>query len=163
MKVYIHSDDKGVKALYYSSSPKILELLRERLPPIAEEIASDTRSRAAEHIRFMGLRPGDYVKSFYSGLSMRQPNKAIAFIRSGEPIARWLENGFTISDMCIFARIAMAMKFVGNDENSISYRLAIHRHMTCVKPYPALGPAFEARRSKIMSMLSGVARDAGQR
>jgi hypothetical protein len=160
MRVEITERARHATGIFYGLDQDVVKLLEVRLEPIAKEIGADAKSRAAAHIRFLGLvKPGSYVNSIYGALARQRKNRALAFVRSGHPLAHLMEYGFTITDMMITVRNARVMKFAGVDDSgryAWMFRRSIHRHQTQVQPYPAILPAFEARRAEIMAILSGI-------
>lgn len=152
------------RALQYLDriGPGVEATLDAVLRPLAQEIAADARSRAAAHIRYLGARnPGSYVASITGDISRKRPTRVTGYVRSGHPLAHLMEKGFKITDMEIYAKNVDKMAFEGSA--GMVYRRHIHRHETQVPAYPAILPAFEARRGEILSTLGRVAHDAGKR
>lgn len=143
--------------------PDIQRRLEQRLGTIATEMAADARGRAAAHIRSWGAKnPGSYVTSIKGGLAKKKsPTRATGYVRSGHPLAHLLEYGFTISDIMIQAKAADVMAFAG-DAGEV-FRKLVHRHATKVPPYPAIGPAFEARRAEIVAAIGEAKTAVGNR
>ena len=162
MNPTLYVDDKRALAHLDKIGPDVRQALETALRPLAAEISADARSRAAAHIRYLGAKkPGSYLASITSGVAKKRPQYISAYVRSGHPLAHLMEKGFKITDMEIYAKNVDKMAFEG--PAGMVYRRHIHRHETVVPPYPAILPAFAARRGEILSTLERVAHDAGKR
>lgn len=154
-------DDHRLVEVLDKVGPNAEKLLEQRLAPLATEIASDARSRAQAHIRFLGAKkPGSYVQSIKGGVAHKKPTRVTGYVRSGHPLAHLMEEGFTISDMMIVPKSGAVMAFTG--DAATVFARHVHRHQTVVPAYPAIFPAFEAKRNEIMATIESVARDAGK-
>ena len=162
-------DDRRLFEVLYKVGPNAEKLLEQRLAPLAQQMESDARSRASAHIRFLGSKkPGTYVPSIKGGLAHKKPTRVTGYVRSGHPLAHLMELGFKISDLMIVpgtgkgttSSLGALMAFAGDAGDVI--RAAVHRHQTVVPAYPAIFPAFEAKRNEIMATIESVARDAGK-
>jgi hypothetical protein len=154
-------DEKRLTQVLDGMAPAVRERLIETLEPIAAEIQADAKARAEEHIRYLGSKnPGSYVESIQHGVAAKRERKVTGYVRSGHPLAHLLEDGFTIKDMMIQSADGGVMAF--QDELGMHFARDVHRHETKVKAYPAIRPAFEARRDDILAALEAVARESGQ-
>ncbi len=154
-------NDTHITELLDKVSPTVRELLNRELDDFVEEITSDARARAAAHIRYLGAKnPGTYVASIEGGVADKEQSRLTGYVRSGHPLAHLMEFGFTISDLTIVASAADVMAFEG-DAGTV-YAKTVHRHTTNVQPYPAILPAFEARKDEIIASFYEIARQAGQ-
>ena len=139
-----------------AAAPNVRAKLVEVLTPLARAVETDARSLAEAHIRFFGKKPLVYLYSIRGGVSVKNEKRVTGYIRSGSPLAHLLEYGFTISDMIIQADgKAMLFQLLGQ----ATFQNQVHRHMTQVQAYPALGPAFEAHRSEIEAGLIKAGKD----
>ena len=141
--------------------PDVRQRLEQSLGQLGKRIGDDAKSRAQAHIRFLGVKkPGSYVESIYGGLAKpKTRTRVTGFVRSGHPLAHLMEEGFTISDILIAARSGGGvMEFWGS--LGLTYRQYIHRHETQVQAYPAINPAFEARRADVMAAFAAAAKGA---
>jgi len=128
-------------------SEKVIDRFAEELRPIEQAMLDDARARAVAHFHSVGAKPGLYLAGFKGGVTVKH-GSAIGFVGNSNQLAHLFERGFTISDLMIYARNAEVMKFAAGGVGDL-YRKAIHRHATHVKPYPAILPAFEARKGEI--------------
>ena len=134
----------------------VQSLMAEHLAPIASDMLADARSRAQAHFHSVGAKPGLYLAGFEGGVKMEADGSAVGWVANRNPLAHLLEYGFTISDLMIEAN-GMAMKFAVAGVGDL-YRHAVHRHATDVQAYPALTPAFEARKADVVEAAREVAR-----
>ena len=144
-----------------SVGPNVKARLEESLGRLGKEMASDARSRAQAHIRFIGAKkPGSYVASITGGLAKpKSKTRTTGYVRSGHPLAHLMEDGFNITDILIAAKNAgEVMAFWGSA--GLMFREYVHRHATHVQAYPAIHPAFEARRADVMAAIDQAGRDA---
>jgi len=138
--------------------PNVHRLLLEELKPLAAEILDDARSRAIAHFHSVGADPGLYLQGFAGGVSDKG-TRVTGYVRNPSPLAHLLEDGFTIKDMMIEVKSGAVMAFEG--DVATVFAREVHRHETRVQPYPALQPAFDARRGDIAAALQRVAERAG--
>lgn len=153
--------DAHITRVLDAVAPSLRAKLIDALTPIADEIAADAKAAAAAHIRFLGAKnPGSYVESIKAGVSIRDAQRVIGYVRSGHHLAHLLEDGFTIKEMMIAAGDGGIMAFEG--ELGMQFARQVHRPETKVPAYPAINPAFEARRGEILATMDRVASEAGQ-
>ncbi|MDR3495293.1 MAG: hypothetical protein P4L82_11895 [Ancalomicrobiaceae bacterium] len=137
--------------------PNVREKLARELGGIVDGMVADARQRAQAHIRFLGAKkPGSYVASITGGVAQKRKSRVTGFVRSGHPLAHLMELGFQITDMEIAASAASVMAFEG--DAGMVFATHVHRHATTVQPYPAILPAFEAKKGEIAATLQNVAR-----
>ena len=84
----------------------------------------------------------------------------VGWLRSGDPLAHLLEEGFTISAMLIESAKVMAFEWAGVGE---VFAHEVHRPATDVRAYPSILPSFEAREAEIEAALLRVAQRASAR
>ena len=162
-------NDEHITRVLDAVAPAIRAKLIDALTPIAEDIAADAKAAAEAHIRFLGAKnPGSYVESIKAGVSTRDAQRVIGYVRSGHHLAHLLEDGFTISDLTIvpgtgkagLSHLGAIMAFDG--DAGMQFAREIHRHETKVHAFPAINPAFAARRGEILAAMERVASEAGQ-
>ena len=137
--------------------PSVRQKLIEVLTPLAEEVVADAKSRAQAHIRYLGLKPGEYLDSIKGGVSLKNDKRVTGYIRSGSPIAHLLEYGANVPAHEILPKIAKVLAFTGSA--GTVFAKAVHSPGATIPPYPALGPAFEARKSEIKAALIEAGRE----
>ncbi len=126
--------------------PDARAALKKRLAPIAADMAADAKARAQAHIRFLGMKPGAYVASITGGVSENE-SRVLGYVRSGSPLAHLLEYGAQTPPHVIGAAVGEALKFNGRAGTVFAARV---NHPGAVIPaYPAIHPAFEARKGQI--------------
>jgi hypothetical protein len=134
-------------ALLEGVGEKVIDRFAEELRPIEQAMLDDARARAAAHFHSVGAKPGLYLGGFGGGVTVKH-GSAIGWMGNSNPLAHLFEAGFTISDLMIYAKNAEVMKFAAGAVGDL-YRKAVHRHATAVQPYPAILPAFEAKKGDI--------------
>lgn len=141
--------------------PRVRERLIEALAPIAAEMGADARARASSHIRFMGGEPGAYVEGIQSGVSTKNEHRVTGYVRSENPkvpfhgrmvpLAALLEYGAKIGPHEILPVLGKALKFKGSAGEA--FARAVQSPGAAVPAYPAIHPAFDARRTEIAAAL----------
>jgi hypothetical protein len=139
--------------------PRVHDLLVGEMRTLADAMQEDARSRAIAHFHSVGKKPGLYLDSIRGGVSDKK-TRVSGYVRSANPLAHLLENGFTISDLLIEAAKGGVMAFEVETVGTL-YASTVHRHSTEVKAYPAIHPAFDAAKPAIEAALQRVADAAG--
>jgi hypothetical protein len=152
-------DAQGAFAKLDAVGPTVRQALLDELTPIEVDMTNDARARALAHFHSIGAKPGLYLASIYGGVS-NKGSSIVGYVRSSSPLAHLLELGFTIKDMIIEAKSDGVMAFeVGGIGEVFSRK--VHRPETVVEPYPAIFPAFEAKRAEIAEALERIKEKAG--
>ena len=138
--------------------PTMHRLLVDELTPIAADMLAEAKSNAVNHFHSVGAKPGAYLAAFSGGVSDKG-TRVTGYLRNASPLAHLLEDGFTIKDMIIEAKSGVMAFDVGGIAKA--FARSVHRHATAVSAYPAIRPAFEAKRSQILAALQRVADKAG--
>jgi hypothetical protein len=146
-------DAQAAYARFDAIGPGVRQALLDELTPIAADMANDARALALAHFHSIGKKPGQYLASIRGGVSDKG-SRVVGYVRSSSPLAHLLELGFTISDMIIEAKGGALMTF--DTDGGVRSAFKVHRPETKVDPYPAIEPAFEAKRSDIMAALDRV-------
>lgn len=139
--------------------PNVHAALLKAIGPLAAAMESDAKSRAAAHIRFLGGKPGQYLKSIKGGVSEKD-QRITGYLRSGSPIAHLLEFGAKTPPHEILPKVAQILAFEG-DAGTVFAR-AVHSPGATIPPYPAIYPAFEALSGEIKGALTEAAQQAAR-
>ncbi len=149
--------DAGALDRIAAMGETVQSLMAGRLQPIAQEILDEARNRAEAHIRYVSdYKPGLYLAGFGGGVKIEPNGDVVGWVGNKNPLSHLLEYGFTISDLMIEAN-GMAMKFEEAGVGEL-FRREVHRHETQVRAYPAILPAFEARKGEVIEAARDVAR-----
>lgn len=140
-------------------SPSARAALLRVVRPMSEEMAADVRSRAVDHIHTLGTKPGLYLASIYSGV-YDKAQRIGGFARSGSPLAHLLEGGANLPAHSIEAKAADALMFTGSAGDV--WRKAVQHPGARIPPYPAFGPAIDAKRDEIAARLTAAVREAAR-
>jgi hypothetical protein len=156
MEISFEVDDSGAFANLEGASDRVMERFAEELRPVEQAMLADARARAVAHFHSVGAKPGLYLGAFSGGVK-KTPSGVVGWIRNDNQLAHLLEFGFTISDILIAVKhVGDVMAFEG-DVGTL-YREYVHRHSTGVQAYPAIHPAFEARKAEIEAAAERAAR-----
>jgi len=152
-------DASHATARFDAIGPNVLEALRKAITPLADQVLADARQRAADHIRFLGIKPGEYLESIKGGVSKKE-TKAIGYVRSGSPLAHLLEYGAQTPPHDILPNVASVLKFTfalpsGGGGAADIFRKAVKHPGATIPAYPAINPAFEQRRDEIRAAIEG--------
>lgn len=150
-------DAQAAFARFDAIGPGVRHALLDELTPLAAEITDDARARALAHFHSIGKKPGQYLASIHGGVADKG-SRVVGWVRSSDPLAHLLELGFTISDMTIGAKGGGLMTF--DTDSGVRSAFKVHRHETKVEPYPAIEPAFAARRGDVMAAMERVKQKA---
>ncbi|MFT4098624.1 MAG: HK97 gp10 family phage protein [Rhodoblastus sp.] len=140
--------------------PDVRTALERKLRPIAEAMAGDARSRAEAHIRFLGVKPGAYVASIKGGVASKD-RRVVGYVRSGSPLAHLLEYGAQTPPHVIEASVKEAMAFAGPAGRIFAAK--VNHPGAAIPAYPAIGPAFAARRDEIRGAIESALDDTVKR
>jgi hypothetical protein len=149
MSIDFQIDAASAFAAIEGAPQKVVDNFAALLKPIEEAMLADARGRALAHFHSVGAKPGLYIGAFDGGVKVEH-GSVIGWMGNSNQLAHLLENGFTISDLMIYAKNAEVMKFAGGGVGDL-YRKAVHRHATTVQPYPAIKPAFDAAKGDIQA------------
>jgi hypothetical protein len=153
-------DDRVLTARLGSLSKRVHDALLAVMKPAADSVAGEARNLAAEHIRFVGKKPGQYLASIYGG-SFDKGERVGGFVRSGNPLAHLLESGATLPEHDILPDVASVLHFEGS-AGEVFARVT-HFPGAPLPPYPAIEPAFEGAEARLRALIESTVRDvAGQ-
>lgn len=124
---------------------------------IAQAMAVDAKARAAAHIRFEGAKPGQYLASITGGVSAKTENRVTGYVRSGHPLAHLLEYGAKTPAHQILPKVADVLRFFG--PSGLVFAKAVNHPGATIPAYPAIIPAFEAKRGAITEALTRAVRE----
>ena len=137
----IIEDNGKIAAQLERLGPDLRQALEEKLKPLASRIASDARSSAEAHIRFLGAKPGTYLASIKGGVASKE-SRVVGYVRSGHPLAHLLEYGAKTPPHEIKASVAKMLHFTGS-AGEVFARIVNHPGAD-IPAYPAITPAFAA-------------------
>lgn len=140
--------------------PDVRAALERALAPIAQGMAADAKANAEAHIRFLGVKPGAYVASIFGGVSSKA-ERVVGYVRSGSPLAHLLEYGAQTPAHVIESSVAEAMAFEGGAGRV--FARVVHHPGATIPAYPAIGPAFDARKGEIERALETALNDGLRR
>ena len=146
--------------------PSVRQKLVEVLTPLANEMAADARRIASAHIRFAGVNKdgsstaGQYLNSIYGGVSTKSATRVTGYIRSDNNIAHLLEFGVKdTKDFYIQNKTNSGKFLLANELLGMVFGKTVNHHGFSIPAYPALGPAYEARKSEIKTALIEAGRE----
>lgn len=156
-------DASRIDAHLAKIGPDVEEALLKALRPLAKSMAEEARSAAAQHIRFLGKKPGQYLASIYGDTFARegQLGRVVGgFVRSGSPLAHLLEHGATTPAHEILPSSASVLAFQG-DAGQVFAR-AVHDPGAQIPAYPAIDPVLASRRSDVEDTIRRAVEEAVQ-
>ena len=131
-----------------SIGPKVRVALKGVLGPLAKAIEGDAKARASAHIHFIGLKkPGSYLESIKGGVADKGP-KVTGYVRSGHPLAHLLEFGANTPAHEILPSASSVLAFLMPGAATV-FAKAVKHPGAVIPPYPAIYPAFDARKGQI--------------
>ena len=137
--------------------PDVRAALERALAPIAHGMAADAKANAESHIRFLGVKPGAYLASIFGGVSSKE-DRVVGYVRSGSPLAHLLEYGAQTPAHVIEASTKEVMAFDGGAGKV--FARVVHHPGATIPAYPAIGPAFDARKGEIERALETALNDS---
>jgi len=149
----VRVDDDRATARLERVGPDARAALKDELKDLADRIASDARARAQNHIRYLGPKaPGSYVQSIQGGVADGE-RELVGYVRSSHPLAHLMELGAGPHEILPVAASVLAF------QGPAGTVFAMHVHSPGMRPYPAILPAFEAKRGEIATDLQQAVKD----
>lgn len=157
MELRIDIDTSHIIARFEKMLPDVHDALLSALRPLADEAAKSARDAAAEHIRYLGKSPGQYLASIYGGVSDKGTS-VLGYVRSPSPLAHLLEYGAKLPSHTAFPSIAQAMAFEGGA--GMVFAKAVNFPGANVPAYPAIKPSLLSIASQVEEILTKAVKGA---
>lgn len=153
---------RGAEAKLDRILPDVEIAIQAALKPIASEMQHKAQGNALAHILWEGKKPGQFVASIRGG-TFRKNGKVGAYVRSGNPLAHLLEEGYTYKAQDILPRVqdVMAFYWYGIGEN-VMFR-KVHRDQMRVRAFGDLGRAFNDILPDARDVIERAVKDAPSR